>query len=161
MTAADIGEGGEQFLVCHSDLVGQRQQKMLRREVLVVEFATDLVGPVEQRRELAPHPRLAAVGLGQFRDRFLGGIAQLQGGDAHLLQQRQHDAFFLAEQGQKEVIRRHFGVARRARIGQRDVHRILRFKGPTVRIESHDRDVLLVDGEFRRCLQRPESRRKT
>ena len=48
VAAPDLAQGGEQVLGGHADQVGQGQQQVLDRQVLVAEGLALLVGPVEQ-----------------------------------------------------------------------------------------------------------------
>ena len=98
VAAAHLLQRLEQLLAAQADLVGQGQQEVLGREVLVGELAPVLVGRVEERVQLLAHAGVAAVGLGQLVDGLGHLVAHRQRGLADLLQDREDHALLLAEQ---------------------------------------------------------------
>ncbi len=62
--------------MAHAETIVQGQQHVFGREVLVVQLASGLVGGVEQSGEVATQVGVAAVGLREAAERFLGGVAQ-------------------------------------------------------------------------------------
>jgi hypothetical protein len=64
MAATDLLHRREQLLAPQAQPVDQRQEKVLRREVLVTQLGPLPVGRVHDLLELAGQPGLAAVGLG-------------------------------------------------------------------------------------------------
>ncbi len=141
VAAPDLGQGGQQVLVVHLEAVGQGQQQVLGRQVLVVQLAPGLVGRVEHRGQVAAHAGLAAVGLVQPVDRGLGLGAQLVGRLANLGQDGQDDPFVLAQQGHQQVVGRDLGVA--VGPGRFDglVQRLLGLERPTVGVEGQGSDL--------------------
>ena len=89
---------------------GQRQQQVLGGEVVVAESSVRArVGRVDDVAQLAGQAGLAAVGLGGGEP-LDGGVAQRQRLQPHPLQQGQHHALGLAEQGQQQVVGGDLGV---------------------------------------------------
>ena len=127
----------QQLFAGDAHLVGEREQQVLGRQVLVVEVLAELVGLVEQLVGGLPEAGLAPVGLGQLLDGVGHLVAHGQRRLADLLQDRQHHALLLAEQGGEEVVGGDLGVAGGARQLDGGVERLLGLEGPAVGIEGH------------------------
>ena len=127
-----------------ADQLGQGQEQVLDRQVLVPEALALLVGPVEQAAGLAPELRVAAaVAAGQLGDEVLGPVADREGSDAHPLEHRKGDGVVLAEEGGQQVAGHDLGVA--ALLGRLDSGRegLLGLGGPAVGIKRHGSSIFL------------------
>ena len=94
-----------------AEAVGQRQEQVLGRQVLVVQLGPLRVGRVDDLLELAGHAGLAAVRLRQLADGVVGRVAHRERGQPDALQDRQHDALLLAQQRGEQVVGGDLGVA--------------------------------------------------
>ena len=83
--------------------VGEGDQQVFYRYVLVPERLGLLLGLIEHGGELASEARLRVALLGVSRDLALERLAEWRDGHTHLLQDRHDDAVVLCEQGDEEV----------------------------------------------------------
>src|SRR5690606_35534795 len=146
--AAHVSERGEDLLageLAHAPLaerpvlVGsdEREQQVLGGEGVVGELLALGVRGLEEGEELAPGPRLGAVGGGEGDERLLRGVAELDGVGAGLAHDGQDEAVLLAEQSDQEVVGGDLGVVALLRRLERGVHRLGRLVRPGVRAERH------------------------
>ena len=138
MRAAHLADGFEKLPPVHTELVGEGEQEVLEREVVVAHLATALVGALERRDQLLGEPgTLPAVGPGES----LQGPAQPSPHrarvDADALEQREGEPVGLGDRREEHVGRRHLGVVRPCGLPRRLLHRLLGLQGPTVRLECH------------------------
>ena len=91
---------------------GQREQQVLGREVVVVQLGRVLRRGLEDRGRAPSRWRLAAVRLGQTRQRLLGAVPQRQRVEPDLADDRQDHAVVLRKQGDEQVVGGDLGVAR-------------------------------------------------
>ncbi len=138
VATADGLHGGEHVVAGDPQPVGQGEQQVLGRQVLVGEVGAGLVRGVEHLVELAGQPGLAAVGARQLGQRLVDLVAQGQRLLAHALQHREDDALALAQQGGQQVIGGDLGVRRLLGRVDRRAEGLLDLERPTVRIERHD-----------------------
>ena len=138
VAAAHVLHGGEHVVAGDAEAVGQRQQQVLGRQVLVGELGAGRVGGVDDLVELAGQPGLAAVGAWQLGQRLVDLVAQRQRLLAEPLEHGQHDALALAEQGGEQVVGGDLGV--RGLLGRVDgrAEGLLDLERPAVRIERHE-----------------------
>ena len=105
MAAAHLLHRGEQLLAFDAEAVGQRQEQVLGRQVLVVQLGPLRVGRIHHLLELAGHAGLAAVGLRQLADGVVGRVAHRERRQPDALEDRQDDALLLAQQRGEQVVR--------------------------------------------------------
>ena len=74
VAASDLLHRGEHLLTGDPEAVGQRQQEVLRGQVLVGEVGALPVRRVDHLLELSADARLPAVGLGQLADGVVGRV---------------------------------------------------------------------------------------
>ena len=102
---------GEQVLARHADLVGQGQDEVLDRHVVVAQVAPELVRRLEHGPRLAREPGLGpALGLGQPDQLVVHLARQLVGIHPDLGQQRAGQRVLLLEQRVEQVGRRQLRV---------------------------------------------------
>ncbi len=130
-------QGRQQVLAGDAEPVGQGEQQVLGRQVLVVQLGAGRVGVVEHPVEVTGQPRLAAVGVRQLGERLVHLVAQGQRRLAEPLEDRQDDALVLAQQGEQQVVGRDLGVG--GGLGGIDgrVEGLLDLQGPAVGVERH------------------------
>ena len=109
MASPHLAKRGEQGLVVDPAealaLAVQGEQKMLGGEVLVGEVLTNLVGFVKDVAKGPAELGLGAVGVGQLVEDEFGLVARSDDVDLDPVQEREDNAFLLAEQGEQQVFR--------------------------------------------------------
>ena len=109
-------------------LLGERDQEVLGRDVLVAELLRDLEGAVEDAGELPRGRRLRGCAR-HFRPPVEDSFdfpSQRRGIDAELLEDRNDDSFVaLREQSEQQVLRRKLRIAARARVPLRFLNGLL------------------------------------
>ena len=131
-------EAGEQRVLGDPDLVGQGQQEVLDRDVVVPQLAPDLVGRLQHVAGLAGQARLgAALGPRQPVQLLAHLVRQRVGVHADLGEQGPGHRLLLLEQRVEQVGRRHLGVVRRGRVPRRRAEGSLGVIGPAFRIDGH------------------------
>ena len=138
VAAADVAQRAEQLLPVHAQAIAHGHQEVLDRQVVVAQLLAQGVGLVEDLVGLPAGAGLgAAVGLGQLGHGLVGPVAHHERGQAELLHDGQHDRVVLAQEGGQEMIGRQLGVAVGAGRLEGGGHRLLRLRGPGVRVERH------------------------
>ena len=138
VTAAHVAQDLEQLVVGGANTVGQREDEVFGREVLVMQLGALAVGGLEGVPRLPAELWLgAAVGAGDLGQLVLEPVAQHHRCHADSLQHGQHHAALLAEKGVEQVRGRDLGMV--AGAGQLDggLERLLGLQRPAVRIECH------------------------
>ena len=87
------------------------QEKMLRRDVLILENLRLLGGRNEKPAEGAGHHQLPPLGPGQFFKLFQKVLPEGGGGEIRLGQKGGNQPFGLIDQGKEEMLRRQLGVS--------------------------------------------------
>jgi hypothetical protein len=115
-------------------LVGEREQQMLGRDVLVAQGLGLLLRAIEDPVDLAAQGRLRASALlgGKAADLALGGLRQGRHIQAGLLQQRLHHALGLAEQREQQMGVVDDGVAAASGVLARVAKRLLGLDGQSL-----------------------------
>ena len=113
---------------------------MLRREVVVAELRTLVIGGLEDAVCLGTELRLLRrlpVDLGQRAERLVGAVAHRRGRDVEPLEHRQHDALGLADEAHEDVLRRDLRVVPLARHRLGGTERFAGLPGELVGVERH------------------------
>jgi hypothetical protein len=132
--------GAAQRLAGLGDVAREREQEVLRRDVLVAELAGLVLRGAEDLEQLAGRGRLGARGVGRVGgepvERGVDVGADLLGARADLAQHGQHDTLGGLEQREHQVLGRDLGVA--AGGGELDggPERLLRLDGETVLVHG-------------------------
>ncbi len=117
----------------------EREQQVLGADVLVLERLGLFLGLVEHLIELAGERRVAAAALlGIARSLLLDLGSQVADVRADLLQERNDDPFFLAEQGEEQVAIVDEGIAGAAGEAEGFLDGIACFDGELVGVEHSD-----------------------
>ena len=111
VAASHLAERSEEVLTADVELVGEREQQVLGRQVLVAHLPAGPVAAVEGLLEGPREADVAPVGLREARDRVVGRVAHGQRLLARPREDRQHHAFLLAEERGEQVVVRDLGVA--------------------------------------------------
>ncbi len=138
MAAAHLLQRGQQVFLGDLELVGELEQEVLGRQVLVAQRLLLGDGRLDEGVERAGQRRVvAAVVLGQLGQLVLGVVAGGERRDPDLLEHGQHHRVGLAQQRGQQVIRRDLGVIARLGAADRLLDRFLGFERPPIRIECH------------------------
>jgi len=142
-------------------VVGQGQEQVLDRDVLVLEPGGLPLGRVEQPGEPLGDEHLAGRGArpgraGPARQLGLEPGAQRVGVGAEPLEQAGHEPFGLVQQGEQQVLAVDLGMAEPQRLGLRVVQRLLGLLGQAVHVHGVP---LLPGGCGRARASRPAARR--
>ena len=117
MAAPDLAQRLEQLLAAHADPlgggtggigIGQGQEDVLGREVLVTEVGPHRVGVGDDPFDLPTHAGVGAVGAGQLGQGLVGGLPQRRHVDPDLLED--DDPLRLAHQGGEDMVRGDLGI---------------------------------------------------
>jgi hypothetical protein len=137
VTTADLLQGGEHGFPVDADAVGEREQQVFGRQVLVTHVDPGAVAVVEHGLELTRQAGLATEGLWQARHRLVGGVADAQRWATQPVEDGEDHTLLLAQQRRQQVVRGHLGIA--VLLGRVDGgrERLLGLQRPAVRIQRH------------------------
>jgi hypothetical protein len=124
--------------------VGQRQQEMLGRDVLVRERGHLLLGALQRAHELLRGPDLGLVGAAdrrQRRDRLLDRGAQRGQVRPDFLDHGRDEAVLLIQQRRQQVNGRNLGVARFGRDSLRGCNGLLGLYCESIRLHLRSRSI--------------------
>ena len=128
----------QQRVLRHPDLVGQGQQEVLDRDVVVAEITAVLVGRLEDGTGLTRDARLrAALGPGQPGQLGPDPLTQHIRVNAHLGQQGSGHRLVLRQKGVEQMGRRQLRIVGRRCMRRRHAERGLRVVGPAFWIYRH------------------------
>ena len=119
---------------CDAEPVGQREQQVLGRQVLVAQLVALGVG-ARRARSLSSRPRRDSppYALGSSATASSAALRSTSGAMPTFCEDRQHDALVLAQQGGEQVVGGDLGVAVRLRRVDRGGEGLLGLEGPAVR----------------------------
>ena len=143
VAASDVAQDGEQVLTADaSESLGVRVARASSRcsvdRYSSLSVGALAVGGVEEVPGVAAQLGLGpAVGLGQPCHPLLGLAAQRRRRDAGPLEDGEHDAVLLAQQGQQDVVGRDLGVAAGAGQLEGGRQRLLGLDRPAVGVQRH------------------------
>src|SRR5450759_90320 len=115
----------------HGEGAEQREEEMLARDVVVLEFSGDLLGEVDQLHERGREARLRAFAVdgGELRELLLDVLEREARCDADAFEERGNHALFLRQEGLGEVFGSDLWMALRARSLSRLLEGVLGFVG--------------------------------
>ena len=138
-------QAGEQRVLGDPDFVGQGQQEVLDRDVVVPQLAPALVGRLQHVAGLAGQAGLGpALGPGQAVQLLAHLVGQRVGVHPDLGQQGAGHRLVLAQQRVEQVGRRHLGVVGRGRVARGRAEGGLGVVGPTFGVDGHGVRYLLL-----------------
>ncbi len=133
-----FAERAQEFLARHAEPVGEGEEEVLNREVVVAEFASRSIGGVDGLGEFPVHAGVVAAGRpGQTVDGLLSPLAHHRRCLAEPGEERGDDGALLRGDGDEEVVGGQLGVGEGARLVNGEGERFLGLDGPGLRVDGH------------------------